>query len=516
VNSVVEGTRVADPQRLNRHVWWAGYAVVVGGGLMVAAIARRRVTEPYLGVSLAIILLLVLGWLIRPRATLYAVLFLTAVSDQVTVSWFPFVKNPSSRESISYVADALTFSPLEIALYLGVTVSCLRRYARTHTLVPRTPLTWPIAIFTLFVFAGFARGILRGGDLRVAILEARAILFIALVFIIVVNECVEPVQHRYAVWAVLTGIVVQSLLSIEYLGRLDAATRDDLDSLNEHGSAIGQNLLIVTLLGIVLLKVKRPAVRWALVIGMVPTLYIYFVAQRRAGIAALVVAGIMLAVTLFWRRRRAFWLITPIVTVVLTGYVGAFWNSTSSAAFPAQAIKTIIAPESASAEDQSSDLYRIIEAYDLNFTIRTNPLLGLGFGQPFYRPVPLPDISFFELNAYQPHNSVLWIWIKLGFGGFVAMFYMLGKGVMLGADRVRRMDHGIDLVVTLSATLFIVMYTVYTYVDVSWDPRNTVFLGLAFGIVAPSARRDDKAGDHDQDQGEVAVIDEPARSPIPA
>ena len=372
----------------------------------------------------------------------------------------------------------------------------------------------------MFVFVGLSRGILRGGDLRIAIIESRAILFIALVFVIVVNECVEASHHRYALWAVLTGVVVQSLLSIEYLGRLDTATREDIDSLNEHGSAIGQNLLIITFLGIVLLKVKRPAARWALVIGSVPTLYVYFVAQRRAGIAALVVAGVMMAVTLFWRRRRAFWMITPIVTVLLTGYVGAFWNSTSSAAFPAQAIKTIVAPESASAEDQSSDLYRIIEAYDLNFTIRTDPLLGLGFGHPFYRPVPLPDISFFELNAYQPHNSVLWIWIKLGFGGFVAMFYMLGKAVMLGADRVRRMEHGIDLVVTLSATLFIVMYTVYTYVDVSWDARNTVFLGLAFGVVAPAARRRDDADLGDADLGDAdlgdpdSAVDEPEHSPV--
>lgn len=466
----------------NRQVWWAGYLVVVGGGLIITTLARSRVTEPFLGVSLALILLLLLGWIIRPRATLYATMFLTAVSDQVTVWWFPFVKNLSSRESISFVADGLTTSPLEITLYTGAAISCLRRYANTGTFVPRTHLMRPILIFMAFAVTGFARGIVAGGDLRIAILESRSILYIALVFVIAVNECDTRDQLRHALWAMAAGVVVQSLLSLEHLSRLDAAALETLDSLNEHGSSIGQNLLIVTLLGLVLMKVKRPLTKWALMVGLVPTVFVVFVAQRRAGVAALVVAGAMMAIALFWRRRRAFWLITPLITVLLVGYVGAFWNSTSSVGFPAQAIKTIVSPDSASAEDRSSDLYRIIEAYDLNFTIRTDPLLGLGFGRPFYRPVPLPDISVFELNAYMPHNSILWIWIKMGFGGFVAMFYLLGKAVMLGADRVRRMEHGVDLVVTLSAVLFIVMYTVYTYVDVSWDARNTVFLGLAFAI----------------------------------
>jgi hypothetical protein len=92
-----------------RHVsqgWWIAYSSIVGVGFLVAVFARRRVTEPFLGLSLALVLLLMIGWLIRPRATLGAVLFLTGVSDVVTVYWFPFVKNFSSRESISFVADS--------------------------------------------------------------------------------------------------------------------------------------------------------------------------------------------------------------------------------------------------------------------------------------------------------------------------------------------------------------------------------------------------------------------------
>ena len=465
-----------------RQVWWAGYVLVVGSGVLIAALARRRLTEPFLGLSLAVIMLILLGWLIRPRATLYATLFLTAISDLVTVWWFPFAKNLSSRESISFVADALTISPLEITLYLGLVVSCLRRYANTGTIIPRTPLTWPLVTFTAFVAYGYARGLDAGGDLRIAVIEGRALFYVLLVFVIVVNECSDRIHLRWAMWAVIAGVVVQSLLSIDYLNRLDPRERDSLQGLNEHGSALGHNLVTVMMIGLLLLHVRRPLIKWALVAALVPTVYVFFVSQRRSGVAALVVAGAIMAITLLWRRPRAFWLIVPFLALLVTGYVAAFWNSTSSLAFPAQAIKSIIAPESASAEDRSSDLYRLIEAYDVNYTIRTSPLLGLGFGRQFYRPVFLPDISVFGLNAYVPHNNVLWIWIKTGFGGFAAMFYVFAKAIMMGAARVRRAVLDVDLVVTLTATLFAVMFAVYSYVDVSWDARNTVFLGLAFAI----------------------------------
>jgi hypothetical protein len=79
---------------------------------------------------------------------------------------------------------------------------------------------------------------------------------------------------------------------------------------------------------------------------------------------------------------------------------------------------------------------------------------------------------------------------------------------------VRRVRFGVDLAVSVAATLYIVMYAVYTYVDVSWDPRNTVFLGLALAIVGGSiAPTDERADDADDDavpdEQDVPVVDEP-------
>ena len=89
----------------------------------------------------------------------------------------------------------------------------------------------------------------------------------------------------------------------------------------------------------------------------------------------------------------------------------------------------MIAPEQLGDADRASDVYRIIENINVHATIRSAPVTGLGFGQPFLRPLSLPDISRFEFNAYLPHNSFLWIWIKTGFIGFAAMLYVMGRAL---------------------------------------------------------------------------------------
>ena len=92
---------------------------------------------------------------------------------------------------------------------------------------------------------------------------------------------------------------------------------------------------------------------------------------------------------------------------------------------------------------------------------------------------PLPDISFFEFWEYIPHNSVLWIWIKMGFFGFVAMLFLFARAVQLGrsvGDRGAHARAGRRSCVT--GVAYVVMFLVFAYVDIAWDARSTVFLGV--------------------------------------
>ena len=82
---------------------------------------------------------------------------------------------------------------------------------------------------------------------------------------------------------------------------------------------------------------------------------------------------ILVGAVLRWRDRRRFWLVAPVAVAFAVGYLGAFWNASGMAGFPAEAAKSVIAPDQQSETDKASDLYRDIENYDILFTIKSKP-----------------------------------------------------------------------------------------------------------------------------------------------
>jgi O-antigen ligase len=187
----------------------------------------------------------------------------------------------------------------------------------------------------------------------------------------------------------------------------------------------------------------------------------------------------VLSVVVFFRRRRAFLAVVPLVVLLTAGYTVAFWNATSGVGFGAQAIKTVIAPDSVSERDRSSDLYRAIENYDLAYTLRAEPLTGVGFGKPFYRPIPLPDISFFVFYQYIPHNTIVWVWLKLGYFGFISMLVMFATTIRAGTRAALRVPSGNTLAVAVGALAAVVMFILFAYVDIAFTAQSSVFLAVA-------------------------------------
>lgn len=472
-------------QRLVQQLTWLiGYSVVFLVGLMVAAVAVRRSYQPYIGLSGAILMLVIASWFFRPKLTLYATAFFTMIADIVTISWFPFTKNLSAHESILFISDSLTISPLELVLFTGIAVTILRGLAARRQPFVIGSLGRPLLLFSFLVFFGTVRGLSTGGDFRIAMFEMRPMLYIAMMYLLVNTICRDARSLRILLWAAMAGVFIQSLLSLEYLQGLEIASIDDLDTLTEHGSSIGQNMLFMFTLASLSFRKIDPRQRVVAVVMAVPVVMVYIASQRRAAAITLAAALLMLAVVLFWRQRKTFWKVVPVAALIAVGYLGAFWQSQSAVGFPAQAVKGVIAPDQTSATDQDSDLYRIAENIDLHFTIRASPVFGLGFGQKFYRPYPLPSLSTFAFNAYIPHNSFLWIWIRTGFVGFATMIYFMGRGMMMGGDRLKRMRDGPDAAVVATSVFFILMYTIYSYVDIGWDPRNMVLLGACLSIVS--------------------------------
>ena len=197
---------------------------------------------------------------------------------------------------------------------------------------------------------------------------------------------------------------------------------------------------------------------------------------------ALFIGIVVLVVVLFHRRRRAFWFFVPVAAFIGIGYLAATWNAIGPIGLPSQAVKTVLFPDQLGDADRSSDLYRQTEAFNLWFTIRQNEIAGVGFGRKFLQPVTLPDISFFEFWEYLPHNSILWVWLKTGFLGMIAMFFMFGRAIQAGARSALTVRTAEQAAIVVAALAYVVMFLVFAYVDIAWGSRSTVFLAVAFAV----------------------------------
>jgi hypothetical protein len=467
----------------DRRIWRIAYVSMLILGAVLALLARRGGPGGF-PVATAVLLTILFTWVMFPTVALHLTVFATLVGDSVTMIWYPMVKNFSSHESILFIDDRLTFSPMDLILIVAAVALLLRSFASDEPII-RGPLLRPLVVFTGFVVLGFVHGLAGGGDRRVAVFEVRPLLYLPVVYLLASNLCRTAVQFRRLMWTALAAILVQSLVSLLHFAGLSSETKSNLESLGEHGAAVGMNLLFLLLIAWWAFRGCSLRGR-AVLIGMtIPVFWAYLLYNRRAGVVGLLGGVVLLSVILFWRQPRTFWRFTPVVAIVLLGYLAAFWNSTSLAGFPAQAVKAVISPNSVSAKDASSDIYRLLEIKNLNYTVRQSKLLGLGFGRPFLQPFPMPNISQgFEFHNYIAHNSILWIWIQTGFFGFVAMFYVFGRSLMLGAARTRALPDGPDVAVVGTATIAIAVFAIFAYVDIAWDARNTLLLGLVFAIAA--------------------------------
>jgi hypothetical protein len=340
----------------------------------------------------------------------------------------------------------------------------------------------PALVFFAFIIFGLIYGISTGGNVNIALWESRPIFYLLAMIILTSNLIKTHAQVNHVMWAAVLAIFMESLIGNHFFLVKLQGNLAGVSAITEHAAAIQMNALLVFVLGAFLYKASLA--KRIILPAMVPfVLLTYLATQRRAAFLTLGIALVFLAVLLYRENKSAFFLIVPPVVVLGIIYTLAFWNSGGALGLPAQAIKSMVAPDQASMADLTSNLYREIENVNTHFTIHQRPLTGVGFGQKFFIIVPLPDISFFAWWEYLPHNSIIWIWLKAGVGGFIAMLFFVGTVVMVGSRTLWRMPLGDMSAIALALLLYIIMHFIYAYVDIAWDTQSMVFVGTAMGVL---------------------------------
>ncbi len=457
-----------------------GYGAAIGVGFVIAMLSvfNSRLGFPY---AASLLFFFAAATIVRPVIGIYTIAFFGLLADNVSAGYWPFLKNASSQESFLFLHESIVVSPMEG--FLVLTAIATVGHAALGDVELRPPaLFWPISAVMVFVFTGLLWGLGRGGDSVVALWEARPFFALYGMYLLSATLLRSRRQVQALFWVVVAAVFVESVRTLVWL--YFSADTDLYDSILEHSGATHLNFIFVAAFFAWIVAKSGIALRLWLPIASMSGLWVYIESERRSGIAALVIGLLVSFIFLKADRPRRFWLITPVVVVVGLLYLGAFWNASGPLAFPAEAIRTELAPETASVSDQSSNNYRVLEHVNILATIQTSPVLGVGFGQKFYQPIPLPDISFsFPWWEYMTHNSLLWIWMKMGYFGFIAVFNFFGRGISLGMQTVTSLKHGVDKAIVGSAMAYLPMYLTFTYVDIAWQTQSLLLVAICLAII---------------------------------
>lgn len=222
---------------------------------------------------------------------------------------------------------------------------------------------------------------------------------------------------------------------------------------------------------------RKDAIRALLIL---PLLIAGMVANNRRIVWVEIAAGlaIVFALTPTSPTKRKIARIAVLVSPILIVYCVAGWNQTSGVFAPVHTIRSVF-----DSDVDGSTSWRDWENYDLVYTVRKNPLVGIGYGHPYIEYVKLPDVSReYALERFAPHNSILGLWAYGGIIGFSALWAMFVAGVYFAARAYRISKKPKERAAALVSITSLVVYSVHCYGDMglgTWVGVFTVAPALA-------------------------------------
>lgn len=388
----------------------------------------------------------------------------------------------------SWTGFPLPLSPLELLLMLSLAAALAAARSQRRVSVPPR-LGWAVVLFTVALVLGVARGVLGGGDAYVAMWESRYLLYVPVAFLLT-RLAIRSAEQVIALLG--AGLIAAAVFAVEGMYRKIALVNTGAlgvipERYFEHDDVIFLATFLIFAFSMFVFRAQG-RMRVLSLLAAPPLLYTLLASNRRSGVIVLLVGLLVVALTLFVVKRRAFFLTVLPALAAVALFMALSWNATGIAGQPARAIRSLYEPD---ARDQASNVYRLIETYDINLTIHDDPIAGVGFGREFNMAIPLPDLSWWPFWRYETHNNVLWIWLKTGAYGYIAFWALMGTAISHAAFSARHLQDPRLRSAALFALVSLIGVIVYGWVDLAFvSGRTTLLLGVVLGLIAILGRLD--------------------------
>jgi hypothetical protein len=444
-----------------------GCAITLISLLFVVLVVQLQMVSVV--VLLVTVTLVSIAW--RPRVGLYVVFALGLLFENVSPD--PLML-PGKYLPLQFAGTLV--SPMELLLLITLAVWLCQGIARRKLDWRRGHLWMPMVLFVVALVVGMLHGVATGGDFHIGLWEGRALFYIFICYILATNT-VRTESHL----AVFTGLLVVCNAVFAAEGAFRHVAMDlSGDTAFEHVDVI----FLGAQLALALAQNVFGGPRWQRILGLATcplVMYTLLASERRAAYIAIMIGLAACVLVLLLAKRKAFFIITIPVLIFSALYFPLFWNNTGLVGQPARAVRSISQPDE---RDAASNYYRDLEKIDVQAGIAGDPLLGVGFGQPFPFVVALPDLSWWQFWHYEPHHNILWVWLKTGAIGFVIFWGLMGTAIARSAYLAITLRNENARSVALLALAAIVMTLVFCYVDVGLvSGRVTIFLGTLMGIL---------------------------------
>lgn len=379
----------------------------------------------------------------------------------------------------------LSITPAEILMLTIALVALARAGAEGQLHWPGGRLVTAYCIYLLVVVGAEVHGLLAGGDFKTSLWEIRPQVYGFILFFMATTLVVDRSQLLRLAIVFLLAVSVKAVLGdFRYFVTLQGNVGTQLEVLAHEDSYFLGMFVAASVAALIWLRNSRVLIPMGVMSAL--ALIAMLANSRRAGVYALAAAvGVILLLAFRFEpalRKRIAWLS---VALLIAGAAFVVYGWDKQYGIQAQLVRPIRSLVDPTARDFSSDVYRTAETANLKFTFRTSPLIGVGFGSPFYIVYPMADISkIYPLWNVIPHNSLMWVGMRMGTIGFVAFWGLIGLAVLEGFGAIGARRDPFIRAVAAFCVAAVVGEIAVGYVDIQLETyRNLIFLGVVLAVL---------------------------------
>jgi O-antigen ligase len=355
-------------------------------------------------------------------------------------------------------------------------------------LIPRTHVSLAIRGVLACVVLAILVGQVHHGDLRTALMQARPWVYLAATYFLTSAFVRDRRAIRAALWTFVGTVGFKALQGI-YVSQSSQQVVTKPDAYISHEASYFFVIFVFLVAALWLLDQRGRLRTWAT--WLLPVVIYAIVVNHRREAWEMLGGGLLCFGIIAYKalpiRRGVLGKAVVALALCAAVYFPAMWNSTSNLASPAQAIKSQLGTPSY--RDALSDVYRDQENANLELNIKQSAPFGNGYGVKINYALPMVDISAVDpVIAWVPHNQVLDVLVAMGFLGGVAVWFLVGAGVISGSRLALAQDREVA-VVGLVVACALVVYAFIGAEDLGFFFYRIAFItGTLLGL-AEAARR---------------------------